>query len=75
MLVVMYINKTTNVMQLGAIVFIIPWKALYMFRVLFTPIIRSDSKLYMQLLIQSCVGTVSDPVAEKMIGSRERLAF
>jgi hypothetical protein len=26
-------------MQLGAIVFIIPWKALYMFRLLFTPII------------------------------------
>jgi hypothetical protein len=31
-------------MQLGAIVFIIPWKALYMFRVLFTPIIRSVLK-------------------------------
>jgi hypothetical protein len=28
-------------MQLGPIVFIITWKALYMFRVLFTPIIRS----------------------------------
>jgi hypothetical protein len=41
-------------MQLGAVVFIIPWKALYMFRVLFTPIIRSDLKLYMQLLVQSC---------------------
>jgi hypothetical protein len=35
------IDKTTNVMQLGAIVFVIPWKTLYMFRVLFTPIIRS----------------------------------
>jgi hypothetical protein len=38
------INKTTKVMQLGAIVFIIPWTALYMFRVLFTPIIRSVIK-------------------------------
>jgi hypothetical protein len=54
------INKPTNVMQLGAIVFVIPWKALYMFRVLFTPIIRSVLKLYMQLLVQSCVGMVSD---------------
>jgi hypothetical protein len=33
-------------MQLGAIVFIIPWKALCMFRVLFTPTIRSVLKLY-----------------------------
>jgi hypothetical protein len=41
-------------MQLGAIVFIIPWKALYMIRVLFTSIIRSVLKLYMQLLVQSC---------------------
>jgi hypothetical protein len=44
----MLINKTTNVMQLGAIFFIIPWKTLYRFRVLFTPIIRSVLKLYMQ---------------------------
>ena len=35
------INKTTNVMQLEANVFIIPGKALYMFQVLFAPIIRS----------------------------------
>jgi hypothetical protein len=49
-------------MQLGAIVFIIPWKALYMFQVLFTPIIRSVLKLYMQFLVQSCIGMVSDPV-------------
>ena len=35
------INKTTNMMQLGAIVFIILEKALYMFRVIFAPIIRS----------------------------------
>jgi hypothetical protein len=49
-------------MQLGAIVFIIPWKALYMFRVLFAPIFRSVLKLYMQSLVQSCVGMVSDPV-------------
>jgi hypothetical protein len=41
------INKTTNVMRFGAIVFIIPWKALYMFRLLFTPIIRSVLKPYM----------------------------
>jgi hypothetical protein len=40
-------------MQLGEIVFIIVWKALYMFRVLFTPIIRSVLKLFMQLLVQS----------------------
>jgi hypothetical protein len=40
-------------MQLGAIIFIIPLKALYMFRVLFTRIIRSVLKLYMQLLVQS----------------------
>jgi hypothetical protein len=33
-------------MQLGAIAFIIPWKALHMFRVLFTPIIRSVLKLH-----------------------------
>jgi hypothetical protein len=44
-----------------ALVFIIPWKALYVFRVLFAPIIRSVLKLYMQLLVQSCVGIVSDP--------------
>jgi hypothetical protein len=53
------INKTTNVMQLRAIVFIIPWKALHMFRVLFTAIIRSVLKLYMQLLVQSRIGMVS----------------
>jgi hypothetical protein len=47
------INKTNNVMQFGAIVFIIPWKAIYMFRGLFTPIIRSVLKMYMQLLVQS----------------------
>jgi hypothetical protein len=68
------INKTTNLMQLGAIVFIIPWKALSMFRVLFTPIVRSVLKLYMWLLIQSCIGMVSDPVCYKMIRSRERTA-
>jgi hypothetical protein len=61
-------------MQLEAIVFIIPWKALYMFRVLFTPIIRSVLKLYMQLLVQSCIGMVSDPVCYKMIRSRELYA-
>jgi hypothetical protein len=49
-------------MQLVAIVFIIPWKVLYMFRVLFAPINRSVLKLYMQLLVQSCVSMVSDPV-------------
>jgi hypothetical protein len=59
-------------MQLGAFVFIIPWKALYMFRVIFTPIIRSVLKLYMQLLVQSCIGMVSDPVCYKMIRRRER---
>jgi hypothetical protein len=63
------VNKTTNVMRLGAIVFIIPWKALYMFRVLFTPIVRSVLKLYMQLLVQSLIGMVSDPVCYKMIRS------
>jgi hypothetical protein len=31
-------------MQFVATVFIIPWTALYMFRVLFTPIIRSVLK-------------------------------
>jgi hypothetical protein len=49
-------------MQLGAIVFIIPWEALYMFRVFFTPIIRSVLKLYMQLLVQLCIGKVSGRV-------------
>jgi hypothetical protein len=49
-------------MQLVALVFIIPWRALYMFRVLFATIIRSVLKLYMQLLVQSCAGMVSDPV-------------
>jgi hypothetical protein len=49
-------------MQLVALVFLIPWKTLYMFRVLFAPIIRSVLKLYVQLLVQSCVGMVSDPV-------------
>jgi hypothetical protein len=44
-------------MQLGAIVFIIPWKALYMFRVLFASIIR--------------IGMVPDPVCYKMIRSWE----
>jgi hypothetical protein len=41
-------------MQLVALDFIIPWKALYMFRVLFTPIIRSVLKLYMQFFVQWC---------------------
>jgi hypothetical protein len=59
-------------MQLGVTVFIIPWKALYMFRVLFTTIIRRVLKLYMQLLVQSCIGMVSDLVCYKMIRSRER---
>jgi hypothetical protein len=68
------INKKTNVMQLGAIGVIIPWKTLYMFRVLFAPLIRSVLKLYMQLLVQSCIGMVSDPVCYKMIRSRERAA-
>jgi hypothetical protein len=49
-------------MQLVALVFIIPWKAFYMFRVLFASIIRSVLKLYMQLLVQSCIGMVSGPV-------------
>jgi hypothetical protein len=62
-------------MQLGAIFFIIPWKALCMFRVLFRPTIRSVLKLYMQLLVQSCIGMVSDPVCYKMISSRERTAL
>ena len=38
-------------MHLGATVFIVLEKALYMFRVLFAPIIRSILKLYMQLLV------------------------
>jgi predicted Na+-dependent transporter len=59
-------------MQLGAIVFIIPWKTVYMFRVPFTPIIRSVLKLYMQLLVQSHIGMLSDPVCYKMVRSRER---
>ena len=62
-------------MQLGAIVFIVLEKALYMFRVLFAPIIRSVLKLYMQSLVQSCIGLKSGPVHWKMIGSRERTAF
>jgi hypothetical protein len=39
-------------MQLVALVFVIPWEALYMFRVLFAPIIRSVLKLNMPLLVQ-----------------------
>ena len=39
-------------MQLGAIAFIVLEKALYMFRVLFAPIIRSVLKLYMQSLVR-----------------------
>jgi hypothetical protein len=62
-------------MQLGAVVFIIPWEALYMFRVIFTPIIRSVLKLNMQLLVRSYIGMVSDPVCYKMIRSRERAAL
>jgi hypothetical protein len=49
-------------MQLVALVFIIPWKALYTFRVLFAPIIRIVLKLYMQFLVQSCICMVSDLV-------------
>jgi hypothetical protein len=49
-------------MQLVALVFIITWKALYMSRVLFAPIIRSVLKPYMQLLVQSRIGMVSDLV-------------
>jgi hypothetical protein len=62
-------------MQLGATVFSVPWKAFYMFQVLFTPIIRSVIKLYMQLLVQSRITVVSDPVCYKMIRSRERAAL
>jgi hypothetical protein len=62
-------------MQFGAIVFIIPWKALYMFQVLFAPIIRSVLILYMQLLVQSCIGMASDPVCYRMIRSRMRAAL
>jgi hypothetical protein len=62
-------------MQLGAVVFIIPWKTLYTFRVIFTPIIRSVLKLYMQLLVLSHIGMVSDPVCYKMIRSRERTLY
>jgi hypothetical protein len=68
------VNKTTNVKQLGTIVFIIPCKALYLFRVLFTPIISSVLKLYRQLLVQSRIGMLSDLVCFQMIGSRERTA-
>jgi hypothetical protein len=62
-------------MQLGSVVFIIPWKALYMSRVLFTPIIRSVLKLYMQLLVQLRIGMVSDLDCYQMIRSRERTAL
>jgi hypothetical protein len=62
-------------MQLVAIVFTIPWKALYMFRVLFTPIIRSVLKLYMQLLVKPYIGMVSEPVCYKMIRSRGHAAL
>jgi hypothetical protein len=61
-------------MQLVVLVYNIPWKTLYMFRVLFTPITRSVLKLYMQLLVQSRIGMVSDAVCYKMIRSRERTA-
>ena len=57
--------KTTNVMQHGAFVFIMPVIALYMFRVLFAPIIRSVQKLYMQILVQSCLDMVSEPVGRR----------
>ena len=40
-------------MQHVAFVFIMPVVALYMFRVLFAPIIRSVLKLYLQSLVQS----------------------
>ena len=49
-------------MQHGAFVFIMPVIAFYMFRVLFAPIIRCVYKLYMQILVKSCLGMVSDPV-------------
>jgi hypothetical protein len=55
--------------------FFIPWIALYMFRVLFTRIIRSVLKPYMQLLVQARIGMVSDPVCYKMIRSREPTAL
>ena len=42
-------------MQHVAFVFIMPVVSLYMFRALFAPIIRSVKKLYMQILVQSCV--------------------
>ena len=49
-------------LQYGAFVFIMPVISLYMFRVLFAPIIRSVWKLYMQILVQSCLGMVWNPV-------------
>ena len=52
--------KTTNVMQHVAFVFIVPVVALFMFRVLFAPIIRSVYELYMQILVQSSFGVVSE---------------
>ena len=61
-IIIQLIINTTNVMQLGAIVFIVLEKAFYMFRVLFAPIIRSVLKLYMQSLVKSCIGLKSDPV-------------
>ena len=51
-IIMQLINNTTNVMQFGAIVFIMPVITLYMFRVLFAPIIRSVLKQYMQSLVQ-----------------------
>ena len=41
-------------MQHIAFVFIMPVVALYMFRLLFAPIIRSVWKLYMHILVLSC---------------------
>jgi hypothetical protein len=60
-------------MQLVALVFIFPWKALYMFRALFVPIISSVLKLYMQLLVQSCIGMVSDRYSRVSVWCQIRL--
>jgi hypothetical protein len=45
-----------------------------MFRVLLAPIIRSISKLYMQISVQSCIDVVSYPVSCGMAGRWKRLA-
>ena len=58
--IIIQLISTTNMMQHVAFVLLRSVVALYMFRVLFAPIIRSVYELYMQILVQLSFGVLSE---------------